>query len=106
MAVVEFLRFRMDPEKIPTFIQKNAELWTPALQNHRGFIDKEIWINQRIRGEVLIAIHWTTLEDWKSFPEDLGIELDRQMSDEQFIPIDGYECEIAASTLRSVTYKG
>lgn len=100
--VVEFLRFKMAPEKVSTFLAKNAELWTPALQAHRGFVDKEIWVNRQIPGEVLIAIHWQTLEDWKSFPEALGAELDAQMNDEEFIPVEGYEMDIAASTIRLV----
>jgi uncharacterized protein (TIGR03792 family) len=103
MAVVEFLRFQMSPEKIPTFVQKNAELWTPALSKHPGFIDKEIWVNDRIPGEVLIMIHWETLEQWKSFPEELGVELDAQMSDPEFMPVAGYECTIVASTIRPVS---
>lgn len=100
--VVEFLRFKMAPDKIPTFVQKNAELWTPALQAHRGFVDKEIWVNQRIPGEVIIAIHWESLADWKSFPDDLGAELDRQMGDPEFMPVDGYEMTIVASTIHPI----
>ena len=98
--VVEFLRFKMSPEKVTLFIQKNAELWTPALREHHGFVDKEIWVNRQIPGEVVVAIHWNSLEDWKSFPNELGVKLDEQMGDPEFMVVDGYEMDIAASTIR------
>lgn len=94
--VVELLRFEMSPEKVETFLQKNAELWTPALSQHRGFVDKEIWVNRQNPGEVFIAIHWETMEDWKSFPAELQVELDRQMGDDQFMPTHGYELDVRA----------
>jgi uncharacterized protein (TIGR03792 family) len=100
--VVELLRFKMHPDKVATFVEKNAELWTRALSAHRGFVDKEIWVDRQRPGEVLIAIHWETMEDWKSFPDALGVELDEQMGDPEFIPTEGYELDILASTIRPV----
>ncbi|NWF70005.1 MAG: TIGR03792 family protein [Chloroflexi bacterium] len=99
--VVELLRFRMNPEKVATFLEKNAQLWTPALRQHRGFVEKEIWVNLKTPGEVLIAIHWETMADWKSFPAALQQELDAQMGDEEFVNCEGFEYEVVASTLRA-----
>lgn len=100
--VIELLRFRMSPEKVPTFLKKNEELWTPALSAHRGFVDKEIWVNRNDPGEVLIAIHWESMEDWKSFPSELQIELDSQMGDDEFVNCEGFEYDVVASTIRPV----
>jgi uncharacterized protein (TIGR03792 family) len=100
--VIELLRFRMSPEKIPTFLAKNAELWTPALQARDGFVDKEIWTSRQTPGEVLIMIHWASMEQWKSFPSDLQKELDSQMGDMQFVDCECFEYDVAASTIHPV----
>ena len=45
MNIIEWLKFKV-PEKLrETFIQKEAEIWTPVVMNYPGFVSKEIWIN-------------------------------------------------------------
>lgn len=99
--VVELLRFTIREDLRSEFLEKNATIWTPALQKHRGFIDKEIWFNRLDPTEVFVAIHWATIEDWKSFPAELGAELERQMGPD-FQAVHGYELDVVMSSIHPV----
>jgi uncharacterized protein (TIGR03792 family) len=102
--VVELLRFKIKAELQKEFLEKNASIWTPALQQHHGFVDKEIWFNRVDPSDVYVAIHWETIEDWKSFPVEVSAELERQMGPE-FQAVHGFELDVVMSTLRPVQTK-
>ncbi len=77
--VVEILRFITPPELRDEFIERDAEIWTPALAAHPGFVDKEVWADRQDPGRVTIMIHWASCEQWKQFPRDLEEQLDARM---------------------------
>ncbi len=64
--VIEFLRFQVTPALREKFVQKDEEIWTPALAKFPGFISKEVWINPQEAAEVILVIRWATREQWKS----------------------------------------
>jgi uncharacterized protein (TIGR03792 family) len=99
--VTELLRFKIRDDLRNEFLEKNASIWTPALQHHRGFVDKEIWFNRLDPTEVYVAIHWETIDDWKSFPAELSAELESQMGPD-FQAVHGFELDVVMSTIRPV----
>lgn len=78
--IVEWLRFKVPPEKWEAFIRRDEEVWTAGLRNFPGYLGKEIWVDA-VENEVVILIRWETREQWKSVPQSTIDELDRQMGD-------------------------
>ncbi|MCL1472580.1 TIGR03792 family protein [Argonema antarcticum] len=77
--VIEWLKFKVTPERREEFIQKDAEIWTPALTSCAGFLSKEVWIDPTELTEVIFVIRWATREQWLKVSQDL---LDR--TEQQF----------------------
>ncbi|HEY9853729.1 MAG TPA: TIGR03792 family protein [Leptolyngbyaceae cyanobacterium] len=69
--VIEWLKFKVDPERREEFIQKDAQIWTPLIANSAGFISKEVWIDPHDASQVVVVIRWESREQWYSFPKDL-----------------------------------
>lgn len=69
--VIEFLRFQVTPALRENFVQKDEEIWTPALAKFPGFISKEVWINPQEAAEVILVIRWATREEWKSISVEI-----------------------------------
>ncbi|KAF3884681.1 MULTISPECIES: TIGR03792 family protein [Nostocales] len=67
--VIELLKVKIPPEQREKFIQKDAEIWTPALAKYPGFLGKEVWINPNDAAEVVFIIRWATREQWKAIPQ-------------------------------------
>jgi len=78
--IIEWLRFKVPPEKWEAFIRRDEEVWTAGLRNFPGYLGKEIWVDA-VENEVVILIRWETREQWKSVPQSTIDELDRQMGD-------------------------
>jgi uncharacterized protein (TIGR03792 family) len=69
---IEWLKFRVAPDRREEFVQKDAEIWTAALSQYPGFISKEVWISPDNLAEVIQVIRWETFEQWQAIPpEDL-----------------------------------
>ena len=66
--VIEWLKVQVDPEKRELYVQKDAEIWTAALSKYPGFLSKEVWISPENLSELIIVIHWASLEQWKAIP--------------------------------------
>lgn len=66
--VVEWLKFRVSPDLREQFVQKDAEIWTVALSQYPGFINKEVWISPDDLSEVVTVIYWETFEQWQAIP--------------------------------------
>jgi uncharacterized protein (TIGR03792 family) len=77
--VIEWLKVQVDPEKRELYVQKDTEIWTPALSKYPGFVSKEIWISPEDLSELIIVIHWASLEQWKAIPA-----ADLQQTEAQF----------------------
>lgn len=83
MPVIELLRVKCVPGRRAEWLVRDAEIWTPALAAHEGFIAKEVWPSIDHPDEVVIIVRWESLAQWKSFPEELNRELDAKMADVQ-----------------------
>ena len=66
--VIEWLKFTVSPELREQFVQRDAEIWTPFLATHPGFLNKEVWISPDYLDEVIIVTRWQSLEQWKAIP--------------------------------------
>jgi uncharacterized protein (TIGR03792 family) len=72
--VIEWLKVRVTPELREQYVQKDAEIWTAALSKYPGFLSKEVWISPDNLAEVVLVIHWESVEQWKAVP---AAELER-----------------------------
>ena len=92
--IIEWLRFKVPPEKLEAFIQRDEEVWTAGLKNFPGFLGKEIWVDS-VENEVVMLIRWETREQWKSVLQSTIDELDRQMGDLQIALAESREYQVS-----------
>jgi uncharacterized protein (TIGR03792 family) len=92
--IIEWLRFKVPPEKWEAFIQRDEEVWTAGLKNFPGFLGKEIWVDS-VENEVAMLIRWETREQWKSVLQSTIDELDRQMGDLQIAIAESREYQVS-----------
>jgi uncharacterized protein (TIGR03792 family) len=92
--IIEWLRFKVPPEKWEAFIQRDEEVWTAGLKNFPGFLGKEIWVDS-VENEVVMLIRWETREQWKSVLQSTIDELDRQMGDLQIAIAESREYQVS-----------
>ena len=71
MMVIEWLKFRVQPEVREKFVEQDQAIWTKALATQSGFLRKEVWINPDIADEIILVIRWQTREQWKAIAPDL-----------------------------------
>ena len=83
MPVIEMLRATCTPGRRAEWLVRDAEIWTPALAAHDGYISKEVWPSIDNPDEVVIIVRWASLAQWKSFPDELNVALDAKMQDVQ-----------------------
>jgi uncharacterized protein (TIGR03792 family) len=67
--VIEWLKFRVDPKLRELYLEKDADIWTPALKRYPGFIDKVTWLDPAQDSEIVFVIRWATRDQWKAIPE-------------------------------------
>ena len=91
--VIEWLRFKVPPEKWEAFIQRDEEVWTAGLKNFPGFLGKEIWVDS-VENEVVMLIRSETREKWKSVVQSTIDELERQMGDLQIAMAESREYQL------------
>jgi uncharacterized protein (TIGR03792 family) len=92
MPVIEMLQVRCRPGRRADFVVKDAEVWTPALAAHDGYISKQVWASLDDPDLVTIIVHWESLAQWKSFPDELNLKLDAEMQDVQIsVTSEAYE---------------
>jgi uncharacterized protein (TIGR03792 family) len=72
MPVIEMLRARCAPDRRAEWLVRDAEIWTPALAAHDGYISKEVWPSIDNPDEVVIIVRWESLAQWRSFPDELN----------------------------------
>jgi uncharacterized protein (TIGR03792 family) len=94
MAVIELLRVRTAPGCRSEFLARDADVWTPALAAHEGFVSKEVWVSHDDPNLVTLVIRWSSMAQWKSFPSDLLAELDAKM--------EGVQVSLSAETYDEV----
>ncbi len=82
-TTIEWLRIKVHPSQRQQFVQKDAEIWTSALQRYPGFIDKDVWLNPNNAAEVIIVVRWISRERWFSVPK-ADLESLQQKFDQAF----------------------
>ncbi|MEO0687855.1 MAG: TIGR03792 family protein [Cyanobacteria bacterium J06649_11] len=78
-VALEWLEFRVDAAERDDFLRKDEQIWTAALQQQPGFLHKSVVLSPNDPEFVGFLIYWSSREEWKAFPEELLVELDRQM---------------------------
>ena len=68
--VIEFLKFRVEPEERENYIRRDEEIWTAALTTYPGFLGKEVWINPQDGTQLILVIRWATKEQWQAIPPE------------------------------------
>jgi uncharacterized protein (TIGR03792 family) len=89
--VIEWLKFRMDPENREAYIQADTEIWTQALEQYPGFVSKEVWIDPEEPDAVFLIIRWASRDQWKAIP---SAELER--ISQKFDAVLGFSYELVA----------
>lgn len=92
----ELLRFTIVRGGVEAFIRRNEEVWTPALRDRPGFIDRTIVRDVQHPERVAILVRWSDREAMEAFPADEHRRLDARMADlvmdavrEVFTPVVG-----------------
>ena len=74
---VEHLIFNVaNTSRLNDFIDLDEKIWTYELSKFKGFISKEVWINDNNPGEVHTILIWETMDEWKSIPLEKLKEID------------------------------
>lgn len=79
MPVVEVLRIETPEGCRQEFLARDAEVWTPALARHEGFLSKDVWVSLDNPNQVTLVIRWESLAKWKTFSAERCRQLDAQM---------------------------
>ena len=75
---VEFLIFEMEPELRDRFLQIDRQHWTETLRRQKGFISKEVWVDELHPGQVTFVTYWESKALWKAIPAYELAETDRR----------------------------
>lgn len=78
--VVELLIVEVAIEDREKYLQIDREIWTKAIAQFPGFINKEVWLNPDQPTEVNLIIRWRSREEWKSISTQLLAEIERQFA--------------------------
>ena len=79
--VVEMLRITCPPDKREAFTRRDAAVWTRALEGKPGFLGKAVWFNPDKPGELVLVIHFESLELLKAIPQSWSDERYAEMGD-------------------------
>lgn len=72
--VIEMLTFEVDPSERAQWLEVEERTWSRFLEQQRGFVRKEMWVDRESPGLVHAVIWWTDQESWFSIPKDeLGV---------------------------------
>ena len=78
--VIEWLEFQVISELREKFIKLDREVWTATLEQYPGFLGKEVWLDPNQVDRVFLVIRWQTREQWKSVPQDVLAQTDREFA--------------------------
>jgi uncharacterized protein (TIGR03792 family) len=78
---VELLRFRVPPGRATEFVDRNEEVWTPALREQEGFLRRTILRSSDHSDVLMIAVCWRDRSDMEAFPDATQRRLEREMQD-------------------------
>ena len=78
--VIEWLEFKVVPKFRERFVQIDREVWTATLEKYPGFLGKEVWLDPSKVDRVFLVIRWQTREQWKSIPQAILAETEREFA--------------------------
>jgi uncharacterized protein (TIGR03792 family) len=78
-VVIEFLSFRVPVHERAEWMQVEEATWSRFLERQDGFVRKQLWVDVDDPDHVHAMIQWTSLEHWKSIPEDELSAVDEAM---------------------------
>ena len=78
--IIEWLKFKISPDRREEFIQKDTEIWTAAISAYPGYLGKEVWIDPNAPEEVVILVRWATYQQWKSLSSDYLAKVEQEFS--------------------------
>ncbi len=78
--VIELLKVEVAAEDREKYLQIDREIWTKAIAQFPGFINKEVWLNPDQPTEVNLIIRWRSYQEWKSISIELLADIDRQFA--------------------------
>ncbi len=78
--VIELLKVEVAAEYREKYLQIDREIWTKAIAQFPGFINKEVWLNPDKPTEIILIIRWRSREEWKSISIELLAEIERQFT--------------------------
>lgn len=76
--VIELLKVEVAAEYQEKYLQLDREIWTNAIAQFPGFINKEVWLNLNKPTEVILIIRWRSRQEWKSISVQLLKEIELQ----------------------------
>ena len=65
---VEYLVFEVAAEDQTEFIELDDQIWTAALRKQKGFVSKEVWIDENHPTQVTLVTFWASYDVWKAIP--------------------------------------
>jgi uncharacterized protein (TIGR03792 family) len=92
--IVEWLRIQVVPEQREDFVRKDYEIWTAFLDKQPGFLRKEVWISTDNLGEVVLSIHWATIEQQQAVPKAELEEVKQRFEASLSTPAEGLEIKL------------
>lgn len=78
--VIELLIVEVAAEDREKYLQIDREIWTKAIAQFPGFINKEVWLNPQAPTEVNLVIRWRSREEWKAISTQLLEDIERQFA--------------------------
>jgi uncharacterized protein (TIGR03792 family) len=78
-VVIEFLSFRVPVDERAEWMQVEEATWSRFLERQDGFLGKQLWVDVDDPDHVHAMIQWTSLEHWKSIPDDELSAVDEAM---------------------------
>jgi len=77
-VVIELLKVEVAAEYQEKYLQLDRQIWTNAVAQFPGFINKEVWLNPNKPTEVILIIRWRSRQEWKSISVQLLKEIELQ----------------------------
>ncbi len=96
--VIEWLRVKVASESREKFIPLDRKIWTNFLEKQPGFLSKEVWLDPTNLDEVILVVHWQTLEQWKSISKqqlaEIKIQFEQAMLPDKYSIVESKEYQI------------
>ncbi len=91
--VIEWLEFKVPPEKRTAFIERDEAVWTTGLRQFKGFLGKEVWIEPRTE-RVILVIRWESEQAWDAVPLSEIKRLAQQMGNLNFPIVNFHKYQV------------